>query len=245
MSSVTGMGPKPSLLENPMDRGAWQAAVHGVAKGRTRLNDFTFTFHFHALEKEMATHSSVLGESQGRGSLVGCRLWGRTELDTTEVTQQQQQTSSISLQLPLLEILCLRTCMACDFSFFLASCSCFMDAVLFQVSPQILIAVFFPELFVPFHKYSLQILIFVFYAVDVPHLCRKFCFFYSKFKMQALVDFPTKRWVFFFFPAIQVGLFSGWVTSMNRNTDWELMVEDCPLEDFSSGLAGRESLFGN
>ena len=43
-----------------MDGGAWWAAVHGVAKSRTQLNDFTFTFHFHALEKEMATHSSVL-----------------------------------------------------------------------------------------------------------------------------------------------------------------------------------------
>ena len=49
-----------SCLENPMDGGAWWAAVHGVAKSRTRLNDFTFTFHFHVLEKEMATHSSVL-----------------------------------------------------------------------------------------------------------------------------------------------------------------------------------------
>ena len=49
-----------SCLENPMDGGAWWAAVHGVAEGRTRLSDFTFTFHFHALEKEMATHSSVL-----------------------------------------------------------------------------------------------------------------------------------------------------------------------------------------
>ena len=47
-------------LENPMDGGAWKAAVHGVAEGWTRLSDFTFTFHFHALEKEMATHSSVL-----------------------------------------------------------------------------------------------------------------------------------------------------------------------------------------
>ena len=124
-----------SCLENPMDGGAWKAAVHGVAKGQTRLSDFTFTFHFHALEKAMATHSSVLawripgtgepgglqsmgllrvghnwatslslitlmhwrrkrqptpvflpGESQGRGSLVGCRLWGCTESDTTEVT---------------------------------------------------------------------------------------------------------------------------------------------------------------
>ena len=43
-----------------MDGGAWKAAVHGVAEGRTRLSDFTFMFHFHALEKEMATHSSVL-----------------------------------------------------------------------------------------------------------------------------------------------------------------------------------------
>ena len=49
-----------SCLENPMDGGAWKTAVHGVAKGQTRLSDFTFTFHFHALEKEMATHSSVL-----------------------------------------------------------------------------------------------------------------------------------------------------------------------------------------
>ena len=53
----------------------------------TRLSNFTFTCHFHALEKEMATHSVFLpGESQGRGSLVGCHLWGRTELDMTEVT---------------------------------------------------------------------------------------------------------------------------------------------------------------
>ena len=49
-----------SCLENPMDGGAWKAAVHGVAKSRIRLSDFTFPFHFPALEKEMATHSSVL-----------------------------------------------------------------------------------------------------------------------------------------------------------------------------------------
>ena len=49
-----------SCLENPMDRGAWCAAGHGVTRSRTQLSDFTFTFHFHALEKEMATHSSVL-----------------------------------------------------------------------------------------------------------------------------------------------------------------------------------------
>ena len=49
-----------SCLENPVDGGAWWAAVHGVAKSLTRLSDFTFTFHFHALEKETGTHSSVL-----------------------------------------------------------------------------------------------------------------------------------------------------------------------------------------
>ena len=55
-----GNPPQYSCPENPMDGGAWQAAVHGVAKSRTQLSYFTFTFHFHALEKEMATHSSVL-----------------------------------------------------------------------------------------------------------------------------------------------------------------------------------------
>ena len=57
-----GNGPplQYSCLENPMDGGAWKAAVHGVAEGRTWLSDFTFTFHLPALEKEMATHSSVL-----------------------------------------------------------------------------------------------------------------------------------------------------------------------------------------
>ena len=49
-----------SCLENPMDGGAWWATVHGVATSRSRLSDFTFTFHFHAMEKEMATHSSTL-----------------------------------------------------------------------------------------------------------------------------------------------------------------------------------------
>ena len=62
------------------------AAVHGVTKSQTWLT-FSFTFHFHALEKEMATTPVFLpGESQGRGKLVGCRLWGHTESDTTEVT---------------------------------------------------------------------------------------------------------------------------------------------------------------
>ena len=70
-----------------MDGGAWWAAVHGVTKSRTRLSDLPFTFHFHALEKEMATPSSVLAwRIPGTGSLVGRRLWGHTESDTTEAT---------------------------------------------------------------------------------------------------------------------------------------------------------------
>ena len=70
-----------------MDGGARKAEVHGVVEGQTRLSDFTFTFHCHALEKEMATHSSVLAwRIPGMGSLVGCCLWGCTELDMTEVT---------------------------------------------------------------------------------------------------------------------------------------------------------------
>ena len=54
-----------SRLENPMDGGAWWAAVHGVAKSQIQLSDFPFTFHFHALEKEMATHSSVFARDGG------------------------------------------------------------------------------------------------------------------------------------------------------------------------------------
>ena len=90
-SSIPALGRSPgegngtplqySCLENPMDAGAWQAAVQGVAKSRTRLNDFTFTFHFHALEKEMATHSSVLawripgmGEPYGLPSMGSHRV---------------------------------------------------------------------------------------------------------------------------------------------------------------------------
>ena len=66
-----------SCLENPMDGGAWWAAVHGVARNQTRLSDFTFTFHFHALEKEMATHSSVLAwRIPGMGEAGGLAFLG-------------------------------------------------------------------------------------------------------------------------------------------------------------------------
>ena len=74
-------------LANLMDRGARWAAVHGVAKSRTRLSNFTFTFHFHTLEKEMVTHSSILAWRIPRtGKPGGLPPMGRTESDTTEVT---------------------------------------------------------------------------------------------------------------------------------------------------------------
>ena len=66
-----------SCLENPMDGGAWWAAVHGVAQSRTLLSEFTFTFHFHALEKEMATHSRVLAwRIPGTGKPSGLQSMG-------------------------------------------------------------------------------------------------------------------------------------------------------------------------
>ena len=88
LGSIPGWGRSPgegngnsslqySCLGNPMDRGAWQATVHGVTKSRTRLSDFTFTFHFHALEKEMATHSSVLAwRIPGKGDSGGLPSMG-------------------------------------------------------------------------------------------------------------------------------------------------------------------------
>ena len=69
-----------------MDRGAWWATVHGVARSQTRLSDFTFTFYFHALEKETATHSSILAwRSPGMGEPGGLPLMGSHKSDSTEV----------------------------------------------------------------------------------------------------------------------------------------------------------------
>ena len=80
-----------------MDGGAWWAAVHGVARSRTRLSNFTFTFHFRALEKGMATHSSVLAwRIPGMGELVGCHLWGHTESDTTEALMRPSALAGTS-----------------------------------------------------------------------------------------------------------------------------------------------------
>ena len=78
------MAPHSSTLawKNPMDGGAWWAVVHGVTEGQTRLRDFTFTFHFHALEKEMATHSIVLAwripGTEEPGGLPSMGLQSRT-----------------------------------------------------------------------------------------------------------------------------------------------------------------------
>ena len=73
------------FLENPMDREAWWAAVHGVTEGRTRLSNFTFTFMLWR-RKWQLTPVFLPGEYQGQGSLVGHRLWGHTKSDTTEAT---------------------------------------------------------------------------------------------------------------------------------------------------------------
>ena len=89
-----------SCLENPMDGGAWWAAVHGVAKSQTRLSDFTFTFHFHALEEEMATHSSVVAwRIPGKGGeegVGGGSLWAAVSGVTQSRTQLKRLSSSSS-----------------------------------------------------------------------------------------------------------------------------------------------------
>ena len=91
-----------SCLENPMDGGAWWAAVHGVAKNWIRLSDFTFTFHFHALEKGMATHSSVLAwRIPGTGEPGGLPSMGshsRTRLKRFSSSSSKWQTRYLSLQ---------------------------------------------------------------------------------------------------------------------------------------------------
>ena len=81
MGEGSGTPLQCSRLESPMDGGDWWAAVHGVAKGRTRLSDFTFPFHFHALEKEMATRSSVLAwRIPGTGEPGGLLSMGSHEV---------------------------------------------------------------------------------------------------------------------------------------------------------------------
>ena len=89
-----------------MDGGAWSAAVHGVAKSWTRLSDFTLIFTFMRWRRKwQPTPVFLPGESQGRGSLVGCHLWGRIELDTTGAAAGAaglQSSLNLSLSLTLL-----------------------------------------------------------------------------------------------------------------------------------------------
>ena len=90
-----------SCLENPMDGGAWWAAVHGVAKSRTRLSNFTFTVHFHALEKEMVTHSSVLAwRIPGPGEPGGAAVYGVAQ-SQTRLKQLSSSSSSMQMTPPL------------------------------------------------------------------------------------------------------------------------------------------------
>ena len=92
--AIPVLGIHLACLENPMDGGAWQAAVHGVAKSQTGLSDFTFTFHFHALEKEMATHSSVFAwRIPGTGGAWWAAVYGVAQCRT----QLKRLSSSSSI----------------------------------------------------------------------------------------------------------------------------------------------------
>ena len=108
-----------SCLENPMDGGAWKAVVLGVAEGRTPLSDFTFTFHFDALEKEMATHSSVLawripgtGEPGGLPSVGLHRVghdWSDLAVAAAEIWTQLYNSNSKEVVLyPMFQVRSLR-----------------------------------------------------------------------------------------------------------------------------------------
>ena len=105
-----------SCLENPMDGGAWWAAVHGVAKSRTRLSDFTFTFLFYVLEKEMATHSSVLA-----WRIPGTVAWWASVcgLPSTEL-QSRTQLKRLSSSSSNVHILCIENCLLPRFPTFLS-----------------------------------------------------------------------------------------------------------------------------
>ena len=85
-----------SCLESPMHGGAWKAEVHGVAEGQMRLSDFTFTFHFHALEKEMATHSSVLAwRFPGTGGAWRAAVYGVAQSRTRPKRFSSSSSKSI------------------------------------------------------------------------------------------------------------------------------------------------------
>ena len=90
-----------SCLENPIDGRVWWAAVHGIAKSRTRLSDFTFTFHFHALEKEMTTHSSVLAwRIPGTGETGGLPSMGSQSQTRLKQLSSSSSSGSVVKNLP-------------------------------------------------------------------------------------------------------------------------------------------------
>ena len=100
-----------SCLENPMDRGAWWAAVHGVSKSQTRLSDLTFTFHFHALEKAMATHSSVLAwRIPGMEEAWGAAVYGVAQSQTG---LKRLSSSSRQLLCGLCVLCCAKSLQSC------------------------------------------------------------------------------------------------------------------------------------
>ena len=119
-----------SCLANPMDGGAWWAAVHGVARSRTWLSDFTFTFHFHALEKEMATHSSVLawripgmGEPGALPSMGSHRV-GHDWSDLTVAAASLSICPTLPFSLVYISVLCVYSCLANRFI-----CIIFLDSI--------------------------------------------------------------------------------------------------------------------
>ena len=132
-----GTPPQYSCLENPMNGGAWKAAVHGVTEGRTRLSNFTFTFHFHALEKEMAKHSTVfawripgMGKPSGLPSIGSHRVrhdWSDLAAAATDgiIVPVLQDPTTIELDWDQKEGFC--------FCFFPCYTSFLMDSVLKQV----------------------------------------------------------------------------------------------------------------
>ena len=123
-----------SCLENPMDGEVWWATVHGVDKSQTRLSNFTFTFHFHALEKEMATHSSVLawripGTGEPGGLLfMGSHRVGHDWSDLAAAAAAAQTLSDAQFPLLLSQQLSLYNEFICDImsvSFLAFPCGCF------------------------------------------------------------------------------------------------------------------------
>ena len=97
MGEGNGTPLQHSCVENPVEGGAWWAAIHGVAKSQTRLSNFTFTFHFHAMKKEMATHSSVLAWRIPR---IGGAWWAAVYGVTQSRTQLTRLSSSSNWQFP-------------------------------------------------------------------------------------------------------------------------------------------------